>query len=75
MIATSKQMGSGPILAICNCDVVTGTSSFHLFVLQLLLFIDHEESSGTCKNAVKSNISWKMENIIDSVMVSTATEH
>ena len=31
VIVTSKEMGSAPILAICNCDVVTGINSIHLF--------------------------------------------
>ena len=51
-----QQKGSGPILAISDGDMVTGICAFHLFCLQLLLFIDHKILSGTCQNAMKSDI-------------------
>ena len=72
---TSQQMGSGPILAICDCGVVTGFQPFKLYCLHFLLF---KLSSGTCKNAAKTrrnNFSYKMQSVCVISMVAIASEH
>ena len=73
--ATSQQMGSGPIFATGDCDVVISISSFQLFCVQLLSFINNKISSGTSKNARKNHFSEKKENFIVIFVVAIASAH
>ena len=75
VIATSEQMGFGPILVTGDCDIATGICPFQLFCLQLVLF---KISCGTCQNAAKttkSTFSMKKKASVYSIMVSNSYEH